>query len=227
MELTHEVYLQSHRRFILATVFRPAEAPTLAAPCLLPVADIFATARERQARSQPWLSVAAFVRQVAQTDPTSTLMYEVWVAELVLALRRRMAHWPRLWQEPVQVYLAEAYDVRLDDPQDLAALAREASAARQEALAGLYGEEVADAYDPAAWEVWAEEDAVSVEEEDTLSVEEEDTAEESWGYFLEEYAEYHLGSGEAPLPEAALRQAWQRRWHEEPWAQRERGGHDE
>lgn len=221
--LTHAESLQSHRHFILAALFRPAAAPALAAPCLLPVADIFATARERQAQSEGWLSVQSFVRQVAQSDPTSTLMYEVWVAELVLALQRRMAHWPRLWQDPVRAYVAAAYDVRLDDPQDLAALAREASAARQEALEGLYGEEVADAYAPAAWEVWAEDDAPEAHPRE----EEDAAAEESWGHFLEDYAEYHLGSGEAPLPQAALRQAWHRRWHEEPCAQRERGGESE
>ena len=150
--VTHAQYLRSHTDFLLAEVFRPAEAPALAAQCLLPTADVLPAGRARQAPPQPWLTVEDLVRQVEQEHLPNSQIYEAWVADVVLALHRRLRLWPRLWQAPVRAYMAAAYAVRLDDPRALAGLARE------EAIEALYGEEGLACYSPAAWGVWIDDD---------------------------------------------------------------------
>lgn len=151
---THAQYLQSHTAFILAEIFHPADAPALAAQCLLPVADVLAAGRARQAFPEPWLSVQALGAYVGKAEVSQTLIDEAWVADLVATLRRRMRDWPRLWQAPVRAYIAAECAVQMDDPRALAALAREAAAARREAIEVLYGAEGLAYYGSAAWEGW-------------------------------------------------------------------------
>ena len=145
--LTHAQYLRSHRSFVLAEVFEPAQAPFFASRCLLPVADVFPEAwerqaflrweadllqRERQDVCQPYLSVWAFVHYVGEEEVGEDDLSEVLPPAAVAALCRRMRDWPRLWRDPVRRYLAAVYDVELEDPPDPAVPAREASATRRE-----------------------------------------------------------------------------------------------
>lgn len=165
--LTHVQYLRSHTDFFLAEVFRPDEAPALAAQCLLPVADVLAAGRERAGVPESYLTVEALVAYVGQEEVPQNLIYEAWVADIVATLRGWTARWPRLWRDPVRAYVAAEYAVQMDDPRDLAALAREASAALWEAIEALYGEEAEvclEAEEAASLAAMARYDARAVEE---------------------------------------------------------------
>ena len=130
--------LQCAYDFILAEALHPDEVWQAAAQVLIPVPLL---PRRWQAPLTPWISVHETVEGCSRSyDVRQSLIYEVYLLDLLTSLRESTAAWPPLQRQAVAVYGVHQFGIDFTNTGAMRELDGEAAEALREAQQALYGE---------------------------------------------------------------------------------------